>query len=99
MLLCPLEPSFALQSPPELRVGDCSQQADHRDRDRAFTNKVYLPLEDVIRIIIEANDEAGQHLHPVTLHFPYRVDEITARVLTLLRLFQAFHNWCLDADK
>src|SRR5712692_1196740 len=93
------EPPFALQSPPELRVGDGRQQADHRDRYCAFTNKVYLPLKDVIRIIIEAHDEAAQHLHPVALHFPYRVYEIAARVLTLLRLYQAFHDRGFDADK
>src|SRR5882672_1157716 len=99
MLCYSHEPPFALQSPPELRVGNCSQQADHRDRYRAFTNEVYLPLEDVIRVIIEADDEAGQHLHPVTLHFSYRVYEIAASVLTLLRLYQTFHDWCFDADK
>src|SRR5712691_9312385 len=89
------EPAFALQPPPELRVGDCRQQADHRDRYCAFTNKVDLPLEDVIRIIIEADDETAQYLHPVALHgtaqylhpvalhVPYRVYEIAARVLTL----------------
>src|SRR5712692_524651 len=93
------EPTFALQPPPELRVGDCRQQADHRDRYCTLTNKVYLPLEDVIRIIVEADDEAAQHLHPVALHVPYRVYEIAACVLALLRLFQAFHDRCLDADK
>src|SRR5438445_11630400 len=74
MLLDPHEPPFAFQAPPELRVGDRRQQADHRDRDCAFTNEVYLPLEDVIRIIIKADDKAAQHLHPVALHMPYRVD-------------------------
>ena len=75
MLLCSsgLESPFALEPPPELRVGDCRQQADHRNRDCTFTNKVDLPLEDIIRVIIEADDEAAQYLHPVALHFPYRV--------------------------
>src|ERR1700694_3720601 len=99
MLCYTHEPPFPLQAPPELRVGDGRQQADHRDRYCAFTNEVYLPLEDVIRVIIEADDEAGQHLHTVALNFPYRVYEIAARVLTLLCLFQAFHDRCFDADK
>ena len=73
MLLFLREPPLALQSPPELRVGDCRQQADHRDRDCAFTNKVYLPLEDVIRIIIKADDKTAQHFHPVALNFSNRV--------------------------
>src|SRR5712692_2795717 len=93
------EPTFALQPPPELRVGDCRQQADHRDRYCTLTNKVYLPLEDVIRIIVEADDETAQHLHPIALHVPYRVYEIAACVLALLSLNQAFHDRCLDADK
>src|ERR1700674_3118173 len=99
MLLYFHEAPFALQPPPELRVGDCRQQADHRHRYCAFTNKVYLPVEDVIRIIVKADDEAAQHLHPVALYVSYRVYQIAASVLTLLRLLQAFHDRCLDADK
>src|SRR5260370_38012546 len=52
-----------------------------------------------MRVIVEADDETAQLLHPIALHVHYRVYEIAASVLALLRLFQAFCDWRLDADK
>jgi hypothetical protein len=51
------QPPFAFEPSPELRIWDGSQQTDHRDRYCALTNKVYLPLKDVIGIVIKADDE------------------------------------------
>src|SRR5258708_28405974 len=39
------------------------RSADHRYRYRALTNEVYLPLEDVIRVIIKAEDRKSTRLN------------------------------------
>src|SRR5262249_49021303 len=63
------EPPLTSQPPPKLSVRRSSQDADHRQRNSSGTDKIDLFVEDVVRVVIEADNEAAHHLHAVTLHF------------------------------
>src|SRR5262245_700160 len=90
---------FAFEPPPELSVGQRRQQTHHRKRNSALPNKLDLPLEDVIRIIVEADDEASHHFHAVALYFSDGVEKVAAQVLPLLGLLEARLDRGLDAEK
>src|SRR5256714_11202745 len=91
--------ALLLQTTPELRVRQRRQQSDHRERNGALAYEVDLPLEDVFRVVVEADDETGHHLHPVTLNLLYGVEHVAARVLPLLRLLEALDHGRLDAEE
>src|SRR5262249_59121161 len=90
---------FAIQPPPELSVGQRRQQTHHGKRNGALTDKLDLPLEDVIGIVVEADDEAGHNFHAVALYLPDGVEKVAAHVLTLLGFLEARLDRGLDAEK
>src|SRR5262245_47204913 len=93
------QPPLAIEPPPELSVGKRRQQTHHRKRNSALPNKLDLPLEDVIRIVVEADDEARHHFHAVVLYLPDRVEKVAAHVLPLLGLLETRLDRGLDAEK
>src|SRR5262249_14180789 len=93
------QPPFAIEPTPELSVWQRRQQTDHRKRDRALPNKLDLPLEDVIRIVVEADDEAGHHFHAVALYLSDGVEKVAAHVLPLLGFLETRLDRRLDAEK
>jgi len=58
-----------------------------------------LPLENVFRVIIKSDDKAGHDFHTIALYFFDRFEQVTTRVLSLLRFFKAFFDRRLDAEK
>src|ERR1043166_4976358 len=78
---------FAVESLPELGVRQRVEQAHHRQRYGALANEINLSLENICRIIIEPDDEAGHHLHAITLNHLYRVEQV-ATVLRFLSFFK-----------
>src|SRR4029434_285515 len=90
---------FALEPSPELSVGKRRQQTHHRKRNRALPNKLDLPIEDVIRIVVEADNETGHHFHTVVLNPSDGVEQVAAHVLPLLGLLETRLDRCLDAEK
>src|SRR5262245_24158616 len=90
---------FAIEPSPELSVGQRRQQTDHRKRNRALPNKLNLPLKDVIRIVVESDDEARHHFHTVALYLSDGVEKVAPRVLPLLSLLEARLDRGLDAEK
>src|SRR5262245_35602941 len=91
--------SFTTEPSPALSVGHGRQQTHHRKRNSALPNKLDLPLEDVIGIAVEADDEAGHHFHAVALYLPDGVKKVAAHVLPLLGFLEARLDRRLDAEK
>src|SRR5678815_2232674 len=69
---------FFLESAPELSVRQRRQKPDHRERDRAFADKVDLTFEDVFRIMIKADNETCHHFHSVALNLLHRIEQVAA---------------------
>src|SRR5436853_2010892 len=93
------ESPFLFEPAPKLSVRQRVQQSDHREWNRALADEVYLSLEYIVRIVIEADDEAGHHLHSVALDLSDRVEQVSSGVRGLQRFFQAFFNGCFDAEE
>ena len=75
------------------------QQADHGQRDGALLNELHLAVEDVFRIVIESDDEAGDHFHAVALNAPDALQKAAMGVLHLLRFLEALFRRRFDAEK
>ncbi len=56
--------AFAQQPLVKPRLGQCGQQPNHRRHDARFLNELELSLEDIRRIVIEADDESTHDLQP-----------------------------------
>src|SRR6185503_19117473 len=83
---------------PELRVGESVEHADHGHRNRALANKLDLAFEDVVGIVIEADDETGHHFHAMTLYPADGVEQVAA-VLRLLRFLETLLHGRLDTQE
>ena len=62
------------------------------------SNKSYLAFEDVVRIVIEPDNETGHHFHSVTLNLLHRFEQVSA-ILRLLRFFETLFNWSFNSKK
>src|SRR4029077_4168641 len=91
--------AFLLQPAIELSTRKRLQQSDHGKRDGAFLNELHLPIEDVVGIVIESDDEASHDFHAVVLDAADVLKETAVGVLHLLRLFEAFFRRRFDAKK
>src|SRR3984893_17821173 len=91
--------AFLLQPAIELSARKRLQQADHRERDGALLNELHLPIEDVVGIVIESDDESGHDFHAVVLDAADVLKEAAVGVLHLLSLFEAFFRRRFDAKK
>src|SRR5437016_4672579 len=61
------QPSFPLEPLPQLRVGKRVEQSNHRQGNRALANEIDLPLENICRIVVKAENKAGHDFHAITL--------------------------------
>src|SRR5437879_1765457 len=91
--------AFLLQPAIQLRPRKGLQQPDHGERDSALLNELHLPVESVIRLVIESHDEAGHDFHAVALDAPDVFEEAAVSILHLLRFFEALFRRCFDAEK
>src|SRR5580700_960303 len=91
--------AFLLQPAIKLGARKSLQQADHGQRDGALLNELHLAVEDVVRIVIESDDEAGHHFHAVALDAPDALQKTAMGVLHLLRFLEALFRRRFDAEK
>jgi len=93
------EPPFLLEPTPKLRVGQCGEKADHRERNCTLVNEIHLELENILRIAVETDDESRHNLHAVALDLVDGINKAPACVLTLLGLLQAFLDRRFNAEE
>jgi hypothetical protein len=73
--------SFVLQPPVELRTWKCLEKPYHCDWEGALLDEFDLPVEYIIRIAIEADDESGHNLDTMSLNAAHAVEQAALRVL------------------
>src|SRR6185503_3851722 len=61
--------------------------------------EINLRVKNFFRVVIEAHNETGHHLHAMPLDVPDRLNQVAPCVLSFLRLFQTFYIRRLDAYK
>src|SRR5262249_1278051 len=59
---------FAIQSLPKLCVWQCVKQPNHGHRNGAAANEIYLSFENVVGIIIKADDKPAHYFDSVPLN-------------------------------
>src|SRR6185369_3874010 len=69
---------FSFETFPQLRVGQCVEHSDHGHGNRTLANELDLAFKDVVRIVIEADDETSHHFHAVILNLANRVEQVAA---------------------
>src|SRR5579863_7652366 len=77
--------AFLLQPAIELSPRKRLQQANHGERNGALLNELHLPVEDVVGIVIESDDESGHDFHAIVLDAADVFEEAAVSVLHLLR--------------
>ena len=79
--------------------GDCGKQPDHGGHDPVFLDEVYLPLENIGRIAVEADYEPSHDSQPVAMYRRDRFGEAAPEVLRLAAFFQTLFDGRLKAEE
>ena len=93
------QPPFGGQARVERRARERSEHADHGHLNSGLGDELPLPLEGLDRVVIEADDEAGEDVDGVGVNASQRGQHVLARVLVLFRFLEALRVCGLDADE
>src|SRR2546423_12925877 len=72
------ETSFSLEPFPKLSIRKRVEQSNHGDGNGAFANEIDLPIQDVDRIVVEANNKASHNFHSVALNLLHGTQQVAA---------------------
>jgi len=93
------ESAFTFQTLPKLRVGKGGQEPDHCKRNCTFADKVDLPLENILRVVIESYNKTGHDLDTIALNFSHRFKQVAFCILRFVGFFQTCGRGRLNTEK
>ncbi|MFM1941153.1 MAG: hypothetical protein RI897_135 [Verrucomicrobiota bacterium] len=94
-----LESAFAHEALVEARLGEGGEEADHGGDDAGVLDEFELTFEDILGVMIEADDESAHDLESGLLEGLDGADEVAAAVEEFAAFLEAFEGRGFDADE
>ena len=95
----PAQPVLPAQTFVQICSPERGQDADHRNRDSGLTDEGDLSIEDVVRILVEADDETARDLDAVRLDVADGLQQVELGVDGLVGAEEALDGRGLDPEE